>query len=373
MKTVNVFLLLTIVLLFTSCQSKEVNLDLATNYFPTTSHLQNGIVNKYQSQFVSAKDKEVTQNIFYRSYQLKEDTLLEIKNYNVAGELEAYNVYSFQQGAMFLKEQFLINYGDTIVPTIHQATIRNWKSDTSTFHKTSQHQWGDRISIIKQLNNKDTIAINKPAKLFESKRILTIAKEQDTTIIELMEKEIYVAGLGLFYNESNYDRGHSTMELIEQLSFQDFKKITNHHLQRVAYIDPEKVIDKEHDFKPCEAQAKIFDYYNGQPPAGFNGGKGTLKRAILSKIDTTKLLGESGFLTFRFVINCKGEIGWFTTEQADLNYQKKQFNKETVKHFYEIISQLSTWHPTVIRKEEKDAYAYLTIKLKNGAITDFLP
>jgi len=375
MKIPNVNIFIILLILYTSCQTTEIDPDLgvATQYFHTASHLHDGIVNKYRIQYLNAKNKEIAENISYRSYQLNNNNQLSTKNYDVAGQLEVTNIYDFQEGAMLHKEQYIMNQGDTIVPTIHQATVREWKLDTSHYQKTVSYDWGKRISSFHQLSNKDTTILNKPAKLFEGKWKLTIVFEQDSTVYEFKDKEIFVAGLGLFYDESNSDHGERTMELVEQLSFQEFEKITSHNRRRVAYIDSTTVLDKGSSFKLCETQAKIVDYYNGQPNAGFDGGKGVLKRAILSKLDTTKLEGESGFLSFRFVINCEGEVGWFTTEQADLAYQKKQFNEETVQHFYEIISQLTTWHPTIIREEARDAYAYITIKLKDGAITDFLP
>lgn len=53
--------------------------------------------------------------------------------------------------------------------------------------------------------------------------------------------------------------------------------------------------------------------------------------------------------------------------------QEKQFPKETINHLYKVIAELKTWNPCVINQEPRDAYFYLTFRLKNGVIPDILP
>ena len=374
MKIPELFLLTILVIFYASCQpSIEADFGVATQYFPTSTQLQRGIVSKYHDHFTEVKNKEISTNISYQTYQLEHPNQLKVQNYNAALTLETATTLGFQGEKMLYLEQTELNNGDTLSVTIEQPTRINWATDTATFQKTIVYEWGKIIWQINQLTNRDTSILDKPAKIFESKQKATRIIEGDSTEFIINVKQCYVAGIGLFSSESNSKNWQSKTELVEQLYLEEFEKRANHKYKRVAYIDPETVLDKNSDFQLCENRARIFDYYNGQPPAGFNGGKGALKRAILPKVDATKLHGASGFLTFRFVINCNGEIGWFTTEQADLAYQKKQFNPATVQHFYEIISSLTTWHPTVIREKQRDAYAYLTIKLKDGAIIDFLP
>ena len=156
----NVYFFLTCLFLYTSCQSVEADFGVATPYFPASSHLQKGLVNKYRTQFINAKSKEIAEDVSYLSYQLNNDNQLTIKNYNVAGELEVTNIYGFQEGAMLQEMQYIMDKGDTIIPTIHQATVKQWELDTANYHKTVSYDWGERIWTLHQNTNKDTTVLN---------------------------------------------------------------------------------------------------------------------------------------------------------------------------------------------------------------------
>ncbi len=72
-------------------------------------------------------------------------------------------------------------------------------------------------------------------------------------------------------------------------------------------------------------------------------------------------------------MNCKGEAGRFVTEQADLDFQPKEFNPATVAHCCELLKGLKDWDATHINKETIDAVFYFTFKLRSGVLKDILP
>ena len=167
--------------------------------------------------------------------------------------------------------------------------------------------------------------------------------------------------------------GKNWTELVEQIPIEQFQKMANHGRHRLAYIDPEKTMDEATDFKICNE--RIADYYNhdiGHFPI-LKGGKNAMQKLLNTQLDKTKLFKESGYLTFRFVVNCEGVAGRFITEQTDLDFQGKTFNPETVSHLYEIVKNIKDWRTTMIRKEARDAYAYITFKLNDGEIIELLP
>lgn len=153
----------------------------------------------------------------------------------------------------------------------------------------------------------------------------------------------------------------------------EFDQMKAEKPERVAYIQPETTLDNPTDFTTCFEQQFVNDYYNGDPDAAYNGGKQALLTDILGQLNQESLGDESGYLTFRFIINCEGRAGWFTIEQADLDFMQKQFSPVLVEHLFTILQSLDQWHPTVIRAEERDAYCYLTFKLNHGQLIDLLP
>jgi hypothetical protein len=92
-----------------------------------------------------------------------------------------------------------------------------------------------------------------------------------------------------------------------------FQTLRNHNRKRIGYINPSSTMDNGSSFKLCEQEVKIRDYYNSTPEAQFGLGKKEMVNKIMSQIDRNKLFSESGYLTFRFVINCHGQAGRFTT------------------------------------------------------------
>ena len=126
-------------------------------------------------------------------------------------------------------------------------------------------------------------------------------------------------------------------------------------------------------FNPCDKSNKILDYYNTTPYAAFKEGNFELKQVVQKNLNTELLNKESGYLVFRFVINCEGEAGWFTTEEYDLDFQPKQFNKSLRSHLLDVLIGTGPWQPGILNGNSRDAYAYISFKLKNGEIIEILP
>lgn len=161
-------------------------------------------------------------------------------------------------------------------------------------------------------------------------------------------------------------------ELTELMSIDAYYRLKNHTLHRVGWIDTTQVMDKHNKFSTCYHFSEINDYYNDDR-ASFKGRKGALRALLKEKLDKDKLKDESGYLTYRFVINCKGKAGWFTTEEADLKYDRKKFNSECRNHLFDILYEVSEWKSLSISGNAKDAYVYITFKLKDGEIIEILP
>lgn len=147
---------------------------------------------------------------------------------------------------------------------------------------------------------------------------------------------------------------------------------------RIGYIPKYKGIQVNPNFKTCN-ENYVIDYYNrsgfdnNDIPAGYIGGPKAIKKLIKRDYPKLNLKNESGLLTFRFLINCKAEIGRFEILENDLNYQAKKFDPEVKEQLFDITKNLKNWRANFLVGEFRDCAMYLTYKLKNGEIIAILP
>ena len=369
-KTSNLLFLL---LLFYGCQSPDLGMGLAQPFLPSEDLLHQGVVNKYYHYFTSHDNYDKTTDISYTLLKVEKPGQLIWKDYDAGFQLTRDRIYEMDGAEMKLKSELSIFRTDTVYSSIEKSTQINWETGVSDFEKTIVNFVAHRHWVVKNTSFKDTIINDIPARVFYRDYKVDIKSQRDTSVSEFTLIETYYSGFGPFKMEYENKRGFRESELVEQMLYAEFEKRANHGIKRVAFIDKENMMDSESDFSPCYSIPEIFDYYNGDPAAGMKGGKYELKKAIFPKIDKSKMYYESGYLTFRFVVNCEGKAGWFVLEQADLDFQKKVFHPELIKHLFEIIEPLEGWESAVIRNQKKDTYAYLTIKMKDGEIIELLP
>ena len=121
--------------------------------------------------------------------------------------------------------------------------------------------------------------------------------------------------------------------------------IVNPHHHQVGHIDMDG--SDPTDFNPCFKE-KLFAHHTAwnrywvykYPP-----GKDSLRLYYDKLFDNQGIVNQSGYITLRFVINCKGEAGYFEIEELGLDYKKKKFNPELTNHLLELTKSIAKWHP----------------------------
>ena len=145
---------------------------------------------------------------------------------------------------------------------------------------------------------------------------------------------------------------------------QESKKYTND----IGYIDP-KTAFGDKNFKTCKNE--IYEYYNSESNAGYKHGKKALWDSVLTKYSVS--LKESGYLTFRFVVNCEGKAGRYMVIQNNLDLEPKVFEDELISQLLTITQGLKEWRQVILENEPRDYYMYITYKLLDGKIIEILP
>ncbi|RME94882.1 MAG: hypothetical protein D6772_13940 [Bacteroidetes bacterium] len=343
---------------------------------PSPQMLQEGVVNKYYFHYLSNNAYEKSTDIRYYAYELTTADDLRLTIYNAG--LEKMSELDMQITATGIMCRRIVQYlsGKAQETALLANTFLSWEPDTSNLIVITEFgEMGSEYLQIQQTSGLvDTTFLHRPATrvTYQRQRDYTYAQGEDQHF-ESTYTDYFVAGIGLAERRYTFAEGRGQMELVKQMSRADFATLRESVPKRVGYIDPEQTLDAYGYFQPCNDPNSIYDYYNGEQKAAFKSGKRGLEKALRSRIDPSFIAGESGYLTFRFVINCEGQTGWFVTEMADLNFQSKSFSPATVQHVYKILKGLKNWQAGRVRGETVDAYAYVTFKIIQGEIVDIFP
>jgi hypothetical protein len=78
-------------------------------------------------------------------------------------------------------------------------------------------------------------------------------------------------------------------------------------------------------------------------------------------------VGE-GYITVRFLINCKGECDRYRVFQVDRNYQNTQFDSRLVQQLLNLTKELTDWEAGSYEGVRYDSYFQIKFKIRNGQL-----
>lgn len=362
--------------LLAACQPTISPFGMAADYLPPTELLRKGVVNKYYFHYSSADGYNKSTDIRYYLYRISADDRLEITAYDAGFEPLDRSLTYFKDNQQIIEQQEQFWQGDTFSVAIRQPVLLNWQGDTARLEThTSFNDGSTELEfLLRQTHVIDSLIDNQPAKVFYQEREQHYHYTQrDDRSFNTQIRDTYLKGFGLYARELYAEEGIIKMELVEQMPRKNFLKRRAAAPNRIGYINPVNTMDNGTAFEICHPKERIHDYYNGAPDAGYRLGKRGLEAVFREQLDTTLLTGISGYLTYRFVINCEGQAGRFITEEADLNFNRMEFPQPLVQHCFEILHGLTDWEAAVFGTEPIDTYAYITLKIRDGTLIEILP
>ncbi len=138
----------------------------------------------------------------------------------------------------------------------------------------------------------------------------------------------------------------------------------------VGDIAPDPALD-DPSFKACR-ENYIPQYYSTN--SDFKGEKPALEAYFREKFIKNKAHArESGYITIRFVVNCRGQTGRFRVQEIGLDYLPKKFPSALTNRLLELTKQLDGWQPGQRNGLQLDCYQYLTFTINNGDISQIMP
>jgi hypothetical protein len=129
-------------------------------------------------------------------------------------------------------------------------------------------------------------------------------------------------------------------------------------------------LDDPH-FKVCNEQ-RVYQYYNFGKGMQYEGEKSRIEAHFKNKL-REKPSAETGFVTFRFIVNCEGKTGRFRMQEMNNDYAPMKFSKNLTRQLLKLTKQLDGWRIGGNEKMHVDYYQYLTFKIENGELTEIMP
>ncbi len=141
------------------------------------------------------------------------------------------------------------------------------------------------------------------------------------------------------------------------------------HINHIGYLNPENP-DVSDNFKRCSDKLPV-GFYHSTAPYIYKGGKPSFRRFIQNNF-TGQDFTDSGYLNFRFLIDCNGQIGDFEINQLDTNFEIGVMNKDLVSKLSKLTLRNENWN-SLETKEVRDLYMYIIYKIENGKVVEILP
>ncbi len=145
------------------------------------------------------------------------------------------------------------------------------------------------------------------------------------------------------------------------------------YLAHVGNIQPDSTLD-DLSFTICFENYHT-QYYSFDPGhAGFTGEKPAIEAYFRQHFQfDPSLAKENGYITIRFIVNCKGQTGRFRIKEIGLDYKPKKFKGGIAAHLLELTKKMQGWKPGNYKDKDYDYYQYLTFTIEKGKILRITP
>lgn len=140
----------------------------------------------------------------------------------------------------------------------------------------------------------------------------------------------------------------------------------------IGYIDQEKALLNS-EYELC-GNGFIQRTYNGAALDAYSINKRHFRKKVNAQFSNTEY-SNSGYLNFRFLVNCEGKAGWFEIIEMNLDLEEQKFNSNLVNELLEFTSDSKHWN--ILRYKENNTpynyYNYISYRIENGKVTEIIP
>lgn len=146
---------------------------------------------------------------------------------------------------------------------------------------------------------------------------------------------------------------------------------SNKYPHYIGFINQETALLNNKD-QLCNA-TNIYGTHHGLPKMCFKLSKKHFRETIKSTYKNRNYT-DSGYLNFRFLVNCEGIAGWFEIIKMNLNLEASKLNDDMVNQLLDITSKYNGWSSLKNSNGEPfDYYMYISYRIEHGEVTEILP
>jgi len=138
-------------------------------------------------------------------------------------------------------------------------------------------------------------------------------------------------------------------------------------LPGVEYMDTTSTQDEK-----CANYNAYYYQVGGKYP---ESSSSVLKEVQTFRQDENKIHTGSGYITFRFTIDCEGKVmKKVQVLQTDENYRQYHFEKEFVNELFSFFETMDKWKIAKTKYGDPITYnAFISFKIKYGKIINIIP
>ncbi len=138
----------------------------------------------------------------------------------------------------------------------------------------------------------------------------------------------------------------------------------------IGYINSKDAVLND-NFTLCDNE-RIYGTHHGKPKIAYHISKKHFRETILSKYENTKYT-DSGYLNFRFIVNCEGKAGRFEINELNLDLVKTDLNDMMVNDLLTLTANEKNWNVFYLKDIPRNYYMYILYRIENGKVTEILP
>jgi hypothetical protein len=138
----------------------------------------------------------------------------------------------------------------------------------------------------------------------------------------------------------------------------------------IGYIDQQKALLNT-QYELCD-NGRLYNTYSSAGLKAYKGSKKRFRDRVLGSFNDNTYT-DSGYLNFRFLVNCEGNAGWFEIIQMNLDLEETTLDSIMVDSLFNITSDADNWEVVEYYEAPRNYYMYVSYRIENGKITEIIP
>jgi len=139
----------------------------------------------------------------------------------------------------------------------------------------------------------------------------------------------------------------------------------------IGYIDQDKALLND-KYELCN-KGRLVHTYSSASLDAYAGSKKHFRDAVNTTFNNKTNYTDSGYLNFRFLVNCEGNAGWFEIIEMNLDLKETPLNKNMVDDLFKFTSNSKHWDIVSYNEKPYNYYMYISYRIENGKVTEIIP